>query len=273
LVPCVRRWLKSLGNRPRTFVEPFAGGAITGLTVAAEKLADTVVLGELDEGVAAVWETVLSEDCAWLQDRILRFQMTRRNVLRLLGSAPESRRELAFQTIVRNRANRGGILAPGATLVNQGENGRGVASRWYPTTLAARIAAIAAMKDRISFIRGDAFDWMPPYASSPDAAFFVDPPYTAAGKRAGRRLYVHSRVDHQGLFALMGRAACPVMLTYDESDEVRELAARYGLRVNAVPMKNTHHAIMYELVLTNAGAPDSFESSLPLLFTGADQQT
>lgn len=47
LVPRVRRWLLSLPKRPSEFFEPFAGGAIVALTVAAERLADHVTLGAL----------------------------------------------------------------------------------------------------------------------------------------------------------------------------------------------------------------------------------
>jgi len=54
LVPRVRHWLFSLPRRPEEFIEPFAGGAIIGLTVAAEGLANHVTLVELDEQVAAV---------------------------------------------------------------------------------------------------------------------------------------------------------------------------------------------------------------------------
>ncbi|MDQ3584451.1 MAG: DNA adenine methylase [Acidobacteriota bacterium] len=36
LVPRIRQWLK---QRPAEFIEPFAGGGIVGLTVAAENLA------------------------------------------------------------------------------------------------------------------------------------------------------------------------------------------------------------------------------------------
>ena len=52
----------------------------------------------------------------------------------------------------------------------------------------------------------------------------------------------------------MGKAKGFVMLTYDESDEVRSLANRYALRLEEVPMKNTHHAIMHEYVITNQGS-------------------
>ena len=254
LVPYVRNWLASLPAKPRVFVEPFAGGGIIGLTVAAENLADRVTLGELDRAVAAVWQTMLSRDAEWLVRRILTFDIQRDNVLRILARFPRTPRELAFQTLLRNRVQRGGILAPGASLVRNGENGRGVASRWYPRTLATRIRAIASMRNRIEFVAGDAFNLIHRFVRRKTAAFFVDPPYTAGGKRAGRRLYAHNEVDHPMLFATLAKATCPVMLTYDDAEEVRDLAEQYGFRVEAVPMKNTHHAVVRELVITNAGS-------------------
>lgn len=44
------------------------------------------------------------------------------------------------------------------------------------------------------------------------------------------------------------------MMTYDESEEVRALAHEHKFQVEAVPMKNTHHAVMHELVITNFGS-------------------
>lgn len=254
LVPYVRQWLGSLLRKPRLFVEPFAGGAIIGLTVAAENLAGHVIIGELDQGVAAVWETILCGDHRWLIQQILDFTMTRENVVGALAREAKRTRDVAFQTVLRNRVQRGGILARGASLVRCGENGRGVASRWYPKTLAKRISAIAEMKDRISFFHGDGFELISRHMKRKSVAFFVDPPYTAGGKRAGRRLYAHSEVDHERLFSMMAKARGAVMLTYDASDEVGKLARRYKLHLEGVPMKTTHHAVMYELVVTNQGS-------------------
>lgn len=254
MVPYLRVWLRSLYRRPRVFVEPFAGGAITGLTVAAEGLARQVVLCELDEGVAAVWETILGGDHEWLVERILSFPINRDRVISTLNTPARSRREVAFQTLLRNRVHRGGILAPGATLVKNGENGKGVASRWYPETLANRIRAIASLNSRITFVRGDGLELVRRYCRQTSAAIFADPPYTAGGKRAGRRLYAHNEIDHEKLFDLMSKARGAVMLTYDESEEVRRLAGRYKFQVEEVPMKNAHHAVMRELVITNFGS-------------------
>ncbi len=54
LVPHIRQWLASRKSPPNDFIEPFAGGGIVSLTVAAENLADHVTMVELDEQVAAV---------------------------------------------------------------------------------------------------------------------------------------------------------------------------------------------------------------------------
>jgi len=254
LVPYVRNWLGSLPQGPRVLVEPFAGGAIIGLTVAAEGLAKEVILGELDHAVAAVWRTILEDDVEWLIERILAFDVSRCNVIRTLRRPAETTRELAFQTLLRNRVQRGGILAPGASLVKSGENGRGVASRWYAQTLARRIRTIAAEKERTQFVEGDALDLINRFTHRATAAFFIDPPYTAGGKRAGSRLYAHNIVDHPLLFATMKKAKGAVMLTYDDAPEVRRLARRHGFLVEEVPMKNTHHAVVHELVITNIGS-------------------
>jgi hypothetical protein len=71
-----------------------------------------------------------------------------------------SSRDRAFRTILKNRTFHGGILAEGSGLIKDGENGKGILSRWYPETLAKRIRAIASICDRITFIKGDGIQVM-----------------------------------------------------------------------------------------------------------------
>jgi DNA adenine methylase len=82
-----------------------------------------------------------------------------------------------------------------------------------------------------------------------DTAWFVDPPYTAGGKRVGGRLYTFSEVDHEHLFFEMARCMGPVMMTYDDVPEVVSLAAKYHFEILRAPMKTTHHEIKNELLL------------------------
>jgi len=249
LVPKIRQWLRSQHNTPSLLVEPFAGGAIVGLSVAFEGLADHVTLVELDEQVAAVWQTILEGDAEWLIGRIGEFDCTLENVVSEMERTPTSTQERAFQTILKNRTYHGGILAAGSAPLKNGENGKGVASRWYATTIQRRIAAIAAIRDRITFIHGDGMDVMEMVAERRDVVHFIDPPYTAAGKKAGRRLYNCFELDHERLFDVAEAVEGDVLLTYDDAEGVRDLAAEHGFQIELVAMQNTHLAKMKELLI------------------------
>ena len=255
LVPEIKAWMRSLPQRPRTMVEPFAGGAIAGLSIAAEHLADAVILVERDPAVAALWELVIHGsdlEADELFQKILRFDMTSDNVDIALSTYAMSLPTKAFATIVKNRVNRGGILAPGASRMKAGENGKGLKSRWYPETLVKRMRMIRSFRHRLQAISGDAFDLFPMMREEADTAWFVDPPYTASGKSAGNRLYVFSEIDHDRLFLEMSLCAGPVMMTYDDAPEVKALAKKYGFTVKQVPMKTTHHEVKNELLLLKA---------------------
>ncbi len=140
-------------------------------------------------------------------------------------------------------------MAEGTGVLKNGENGKGILSRWYPQTIARRITNIDVVANRIEFIHGNAFDVMRRYRENQDTVFFIDPPYTAGGKNAGSRLYTHSVIDHEELFAACENFKGDFLMTYENSDEVRELARRHGFKTKAVPMKNTHHAEMCELLI------------------------
>lgn len=249
LVPRIRQWLKSLPVTPETFVEPFAGGGIASLTVAFEGLARRVIMVEKDEQVAAVWRTILEGDAGWLAERVATFEVTPESVRAELAKAPTSERSLAFQTLLRNRTTRGGILAPGSGLIRYGENGKGIRSRWYPQTLSKRILAIARLRDRIRFIEGDGLEVLCGHALCPHAVFFIDPPYTAAGKRAGTRLYKYNELDHEALFSIARSLRGDFLMTYENAEGVHSLARRFGFETRAIPMKNTHHRAMTELLI------------------------
>jgi DNA adenine methylase len=140
-------------------------------------------------------------------------------------------------------------LAEGAGVLKNGENGKGILSRWYPQTIARRITNIELVAERIEFIHGDAFEVITQHRKNKDTVFFIDPPYTAGGKSAGSRLYTHSVVDHEKLFSICKNLKGDFLMTYDNAEEVLALAKRHGFETKAVSMKNTHHAEMDELLI------------------------
>lgn len=254
LVPTITAWLRTKSSRKSTLVDPFAGGGSVPLGVLHENLVDQIVLGERDPDVSALWQCILGFSAPELCQRINSFTISRDAVIEELNVAPETIVDRAFQTLLKNRTFRGGILAPGAGLINSGENGRGVASRWYPETLIKRLEIIESMRSNIEFLEGDAFPLIERHIHRRDVVFFIDPPYTAgSGKRAGRRLYRYNELDHEALFSLLSLSQGLVLMTYDDSPEVESLAKSYGFFIERVPMKNTHHDKKFELLISNPG--------------------
>lgn len=249
LIPYTRRWLNHLEDKPELLIEPFAGGGIVSLTAAFENLASRILMVELDDQVASVWKVIIDEKTDWLTNRILTFDLTKDAVIQELSRNPESLDEEAFQTILRNRTNHGGIMAPGTGLIQIGENGRGIRSRWYPETISKRIRDIGRVREKIEFLHGDGLETVRNFAESKTAVFFIDPPYTAAGKKAGRRLYVHNVIDHEALFRLASSLGGDFLMTYDNSPELRDMSVQHGFDYETVPMKNTHNTRMTELLI------------------------
>lgn len=240
----LRRWLSAQPSTPAHLLEPFAGGGVVSLTAVAEGLVDRATLVELDDAVAAVWQTVLGGDVDALAERISEYALTSSSLRQLLNSEPRTREELAFRTLVRNRVNRAGILAPGA-----GAMSAGLTSRWYPQTLVRRAQDIAALSERLAFTHGDGLAELRAAGTQPDLIVFIDPPYSAPGKGAGKRLYSHWMLDHEELFSLASQMRGDVLMTYDDTASVRTLAASFGFEVERVAMRNAHHRRMNELLI------------------------
>lgn len=249
LIPVVRKWLKQ-SIESKSLIEPFAGGGIVSLTAAFEGLVERVTMVELDPEVAAVWEVVVNGDYQWLADEIYKFDLTSANAKKILEKQNKSIKEQAFSTILKNRIFHGGIITKGSGVIKNGENGKGIRSRWYPKTLRDRINAIGHVRDRMSFVSGDAFAELERICDTPNVYSFIDPPYTVAGKR----LYTHYDIDHDALFYLASRLTGKFMLTYDDTVEIRALASKYDLDFRTIPMKTTHHIEKKEIIIS-----DNFE--------------
>jgi DNA adenine methylase len=82
------------------------------------------------------------------------FVVSPENVSTILDAKPRSNLERAFATLLRNRVSFGGIMCGGSGFLKNGENGKGIASRWYPETLSRRVTDLTRLKN-IRIIHGD----------------------------------------------------------------------------------------------------------------------
>ena len=253
LIPHIRFWLGRIEPRPRELIEPFAGGAIVSLTAVMENLVQRAVMAEIDQDVAAFWDAALhhnSELRRWVRE----FKPTRDSVGQLSSLEADSMAPWGFRTLVLNRTRRGGILADGASLARSGENGKGLLSRWYPDTIVRRLQDISYHSDRIEFLHSDGLDVLESRLCSGGSGtvVFADPPYTAGGKQAGKRLYNSHMIDHQRLFSILANSRADFLMTYDKAPEILSLIETHQFQAVEVQMRNTHHSKVSELVITRS---------------------
>ncbi|AOX03305.1 hypothetical protein BJP34_31150 [Moorena producens PAL-8-15-08-1] len=97
----------------------------------------------------------------------------------------------------------------------------------------------------IEFIAGDGFEVCEQNYDRNDAIYFIDPPYL----KAGRRLYRYSAVDHEAVFKLASQLEGDFLMSYENTEEIRDLASGYEFAVQPIAMKNTHHAEKTELLI------------------------
>ena len=302
LIPHIKEWLAK--SKPKTLIEPFAGGAIVSLTAVMEKRVDRVILIERDPDVAAFWRAALQYG-GELAKRVRAFRPTSESIrdlerapqtsdvvrsanrgcgphkkqltcapsreheapdaLSVRHKAPVPSPDLApecelpeaivargFRTLVLNRTRRAGILAAGAASIQRGEDDKGVASRWYPDTLASRLEKIQQQAHRIEFYERDSTEIMQDLLRScgSEEAVFVDPPYTAGGRYAGRRLYTYNDLDHERLFKMLADRRANVLMTYDASPEIAKLVEHFRFHAVRVSMRTAHHHDRIELIIT-----------------------
>lgn len=237
---------------PDRFVEPFAGGATIGLSVARVFNIPDVVLIERDPDVAAVWQCILGDDATTLMDMIKDFDCTAEHARAVLDTVPKTNTEHAFRTIVQNRVCYGSAITAEAGLLKD------VACRWYPKTIVKRIEAIWSMRDRIGFLHQDGMAYLKKHARSRHTCYYIDPPYSQYGRKRQRRLYNFDHIDAGELLSICSALKGSFWLSYDNSEGIRSLAEGHDFHVVELRTKNVSNVIKTELLITNH--PDPFDA-------------
>lgn len=246
LYPYIKKWICSFPSKPSRLVEPFAGASHIGLAAAIEDMVEEVLLFDIDEDLSALWSTILCDDCKWLSIKIEQFQMKEEEVNLYLSQNIKTNKERAFQLVLRNRISRAGITAPGAGILFKGENGKGVSSRWYPTTLRGRIERINKAKQKIQFVLADGLKMLKNYSQAQNCIFFIDPPYPMSG----RRLYKHFDVNPEHVFALASSVKGSFLMTYEDNPEIETLVSQHSLEARRVSFSTAHNAKKPEFLIS-----------------------
>jgi len=232
--------LISSQNRPcDTYVEPFAGGAGAALQMLFGEYVETIVINDLNHGVAAFWRATL-DDTGGLVDRIMTCELSIEEWYRqreVYQSAAGSDLDIGFATFYLNRTNRSGILGarPIGGLAQQGQ--WLLDARFNRDSLANRVKRIAQYRNRITVLETDGLKLLAEdLRKRPTAFFYIDPPYLSQGGD----LYLNTLAwaDHLALAKLLRRSSAMWMLTYDFDERIPGVLYP-GLRCEAFSTAHT----------------------------------
>lgn len=236
-----------------TWVEPFAGGAGAGLTLARSGRVKAVRLADTNVALAAFWSQVATDATPLIERLRVTPTITVADyqnaaavciAAQQLGAVDPV--ELAWAALVVNRGSRSGIVPYAGPIGGLGQTGRyTVAARWYPETLRRRLEVVgqlnlqATCADACTVI-ADAGD---------DAVVFADPPYVEAGHRLYRSGW--SPHDHLRLAATLRAARVPWVLTYDDAPLIRQLYDSFTTTTVPMTYSANRRSAAVELVITN----------------------
>lgn len=242
LAPFVKQILERNNLVDGVYVEPYAGGAAVAMELVLQEYVRSVLINDIDQGVAAFWRSLLDDTeslCKLIVDTDVTIDEWHRQKLVQTCSANEGDLALGFATFFLNRTNRSGILRAG---VIGGKSQAGtwkLDARFNKADLVRRIESIARVKSRIKFHQLDAVDFIDLIASElPDKSLvYLDPPYYVKGGDLYLNSYLHD--DHVRIAAKVGGMRnVNWIVSYDDAEPIHELYAKfrgivYGLSYSA----------------------------------------
>jgi DNA adenine methylase len=233
----VAQLISSQPFTPRTYVEPFAGGAGVGLSLLFNEYVEEIVLNDLDEGVAAFWRAAF-EHTDELEQRVRRCTPTIDEWHRQHDRYTRKKGndlELGFAAFFLNRTNRSGIL-DARPIGGYEQIGKwGIEARFNSEELADRIRRIGRYASRVTVCQEDGIELTRRYLKDADAFIYADPPYL----QKADDLYLNALTwkDHARLAKYLRRGE-RWFLTYDADPRIpKELYA--GLRCAVFDIAHT----------------------------------
>lgn len=224
------------------YVEPYAGGAGAALYLLLKSYVEHVVINDADPLVHAFWMSVVHESLAF-EDMIRRTPVTMKSRARFqeMVAVPDlhSTLELGFAAFFLNRTSRSGILAGGVIGGKEQAGAYRLDARYGHEDLIARVRAIGALRDRITVLGMDALDLLVDCSPGfPEKSLiYLDPPYYVKGSQLYRNHYHHA--DHEAIARCLRRAKYPLLITYDDCVEIRDLYD--GMSSSSFSLKYSTH--------------------------------
>ena len=230
LYPFVASVIKKAGKERRIYIEPFAGGAGIALSLLFNNDVDEIVINDYDKAIYSMWKAITTQTHRFLE-LLENTEVTVEEWRRQKEIYEKQNRryslELGFAAFFLNRVNRSGILSAGPIGGYEQDGNYKIDVRFNKADLAKRIKKIAKHKKKIHVYNHDVriflTSYLPKYL---DHAFvYFDPPYFNKGKQLYKNFFTEK--DHKTIHDLIEQLQCPWMVTYDNTNEIKDIYANY----------------------------------------------
>lgn len=226
------------------YVEAYAGGCGAGLFLLVHGYVDRIIINDADPVIFAFWKVVTEQPEELIEKiRSTRVSMATWRAQRevLAAWSEKTPLEVAFAAFFLNRTNRSGILA-GGVIGGQSQSGHWkLGARYNKENLIERIRSIGKLSKRISVNGLDALDFLNHVEAQlpKKCLIYLDPPYFQKGAQLYRNFYGPG--DHEAIAHRVASLKVPVMVTYDNAKEIRDLYRGFD-QVEFTLQYSTHRA-------------------------------
>lgn len=224
--PWLSELLRHNGISGGCYVEPYAGGAGAALFLLMHGYVDHIIINDLDPAVYSFWWSVLNDTESFIE-LINKTDVTIDNWFKqkeiMKNHADHDLLTVGFATFFLNRTNRSGILA-GGVIGGKAQSGvYKIDARYNKVELCNRVKKIGSMRSFIELFNFDACDLIDSIGDSlpKKSLIYLDPPYYEKGSQLYRNHYKPQ--DHEIISNKVREISTPVIVTYDNCSEIREL--------------------------------------------------
>jgi DNA adenine methylase len=251
-----------------TFIEPFAGGASVSLHVAANGLADRIILGEADPLVYHFWKTACF-DTDWLINQVETVEVSLSTWDRLREREDPTPRGQALACLFLNRTSFSGILHRRAGPIGgRAQSGAyDIGCRFPRAELVRRLRLVGKLAEagRLAVVLLGDYEYTATMAleayGSAGTLVYLDPPFFAKASTLYRKSFTLE--DHRRLARYVMGLNEAWVLSYDDHPVIRDLYSAPLVRLpdpsgNGKPRHRLTTRTLHYTAHPGRGAGDEF---------------
>ncbi len=248
-----------------TFVEVFAGGAGSAISLLLKGQVKSLFLNDLDVAVYSFWKAVKEQSTElielikktpvclkeWRRQREIYDAKDLSNIV-----------TLGFSTFYLNRCNHSGILEARPIGGMQQNATYKINARYNKSTSIAKIKAIAEKAEAIEVFNLDGIsfiNYIKRYHRDKKLLVYLDPPYYQKGPKLYLNHFIHN--DHASLRNNIIKCNFPWVLSYDSNKKIIELYQnqKCELYINHIRHTINGNSKAEELIISRLNLPQYLE--------------